>query len=41
MNEKYSAHIKMSQGIWVDIFILDNISDDLNKRKKEKLKIKF
>lgn len=41
MNEKYSAHIKMSQGIWVDIFILDNISDDLNKRKKEKLKIKL
>lgn len=39
--EKYSSHIDMHQGVWVDIFVYDNVSDDPNIRKKELRKLRF
>ena len=35
MPEEYSKHIKMHQGIWVDVFIYDNVSDNPKIRKRE------
>lgn len=36
MSENYSYHIDMHQGVWIDIFPYDKISDDLNQREKDK-----
>ena len=35
MSEKYSYHIDMHQGIWIDIFVYDYVSDDAKTRKKD------
>lgn len=33
--EKYSEHIDMHQGVWVDIFVYDKVSDDAAIRAKD------
>lgn len=33
-SEDYSRHIKMNQGIWIDIFPYDNVPNDENERAK-------
>lgn len=39
--EYYSRDIEMHQGVWVDIFIYDKVSDDPKVRQKENQKIQF
>lgn len=39
--ETYSKDIKMHQGIWVDIFIYDKVSDDEKTRLRENQRIQF
>lgn len=34
LSENYSHHINMSQGIWIDIFPYDFVSNDENQEKK-------
>lgn len=37
--EKYSSHVDMHQGIWVDIFVYDKVSDDPAIRQKDLRKL--
>lgn len=39
--EKYSGHINMHQGVWVDIFVYDKVSDDPAIRQKDLRKLFF
>lgn len=39
--EYYSEHINMHQGVWVDIFIYDSVSDNPAVRKKEIFLLNF
>lgn len=41
MSETYSHHINMHQGIWIDIFPLDHISNDAKKCAHLKRKVLF
>ncbi|MCF0105986.1 MAG: LicD family protein [Holdemanella sp.] len=41
MSENYSHHIDMSQGIWIDIFPYDKVSNDEKVRKKNMQKLSF
>lgn len=39
--EKYSKHINMHQGIWVDLFVYDNVSNNSLKRKFDNARVFF
>ena len=39
MSETYSHHINMEQGIWIDIFPLDHLPDDVKKADSLKKKV--
>lgn len=41
LSEVYSHHIDMNQGIWIDIFVYDNVPDDEATRKKLYKKVLF
>lgn len=40
-SEDYSRHIKMNQGIWIDIFPYDNVPDNEKERSKYIKKVTF
>ena len=40
-SEKYSAHLNMSQGVWIDLFPYDVLPDEENDQKKLYEKIEF
>ena len=39
LKEQSSAHLRAHQGVWLDIFPMDHIPDDLNLRNKQKTKV--
>ena len=40
-SETYSSHIDMSQGVWIDIFPYDRVSNDSTERSKQYRKVSF
>lgn len=40
-SETYSSHIAMSQGVWIDIFPYDRVSNDSTERIKQYRKVSF
>lgn len=40
-SETYSAHLDMNQGVWIDLFPYDKVSDDAERRNKLYNKITF
>ena len=40
-SETYSSHIAMSQGVWIDIFPYDQVSNDSTERNKQYRRVSF
>ena len=41
LSENYSYHLPFEQGVWVDIFVYDYVSNDENVRAKDRKRMKF